>query len=194
MTSMREGAAPELGAVEEGDEAMVERLWQRARVQGISRRRFLELMAAGGAAAVLAACIDLEDGEDADESSPWFKDTEPFIEHAGKSLEARLELMDEVITPTRLFFVRNNSPSSIDVDAGGLAALHRGRRRRQSAGAELRRDPPPALAQLRLLPRMRGQPPRDVRAGERLADDRLAVEHRGCLQRRVDRPSPCATC
>ena len=53
-----------------------------------------------------------------DRSSPWFKDTEPFIEHGGKSLEARLELMDEVITPTRLFFVRNNSPASVDVDTG----------------------------------------------------------------------------
>ena len=119
MTSRRDVAAPDPAAADEGDEAMVERLWQRARVQGISRRRFLELMAAGGAAAVLAACIDLEGDDDGDDrSSPWFKDTEPFIEHAGKSLEARLELMDEVITPTPLFFVSNNSPSSIDVDAG----------------------------------------------------------------------------
>ena len=33
-----------------------ERLWERARAAGISRRTFLKLMGAGGATAVLAAC------------------------------------------------------------------------------------------------------------------------------------------
>lgn len=121
MTSRRDAAASDPAAADEGDEAMAEQLWQRARTSGITRRRFLELMAAGGAAAVLAACIDLGGGagsDDARETAHWFKDTGPFIEHADTSLEARLELMDEVITPTRLFFVRNNSPASLDMDAG----------------------------------------------------------------------------
>ena len=121
MTSRRDLAAPDRAAADEGDGAMAGELWRRARSSGMTRRRFLELMAAGGVAAVLVACIDLEgggEGDDAGEPAHWFKDTEPFIEHADTSLEARLELMDEVITPTPLFFVRNNSPSSIDVDAG----------------------------------------------------------------------------
>jgi DMSO/TMAO reductase YedYZ molybdopterin-dependent catalytic subunit len=47
----------------------------------------------------------------------WFKDTAPFIAHDdGKSLEARLEHMRGLITPRRLFFVRNNSVS-LDLDA-----------------------------------------------------------------------------
>ena len=51
------------------------------------------------------------------EPPAWFKDTAPFILHDdGKSLEARLELMRGLITPQRLFFVRNNSVS-LDVDA-----------------------------------------------------------------------------
>ncbi|MYA20022.1 MAG: molybdopterin-dependent oxidoreductase, partial [Chloroflexi bacterium] len=121
MTSRREVSAPDSAVADGRDEAMAEELWRRASSSGMTRRRFLELMAAGGFAAVLVACIDLEGGmdEEPDEPAHWFKDTEPFIEHADTSLEARLELMDEVITPTQLFFVRNNSPASLDVDAGG---------------------------------------------------------------------------
>ena len=121
MTSRRDVTAPDPAATGRGDEAMSRELWRRASASGMTRRRFLELMAAGGVAAVLVACIDLEGGADPDEPaepSHWFKDTEPFIEHADTSLEARLELMDEVITPARLFFVRNNSSASLDVDAG----------------------------------------------------------------------------
>ena len=91
----------------------VARLWRVARQHGMDRRRFLQALTAGGAAAVLAAC-----GEAAPWTAPpWFKDTTPFIVHDdGKSLEARLELMhEEPITPTRQFFVRNNSVS-LDVD------------------------------------------------------------------------------
>ena len=43
--------------------------------------------------------------------SPWFKDPAPFIRHDDKSLEARLENVQGLITPNRLFFVRNNSVS-----------------------------------------------------------------------------------
>ena len=87
-------------------------LWRFARRHGMDRRRFFQALAAGGAAAVLAAC-----GEARLPPAPaWFKDTSPFIVHDdGKSLEARLENMQELITPVRDFFVRNNSVS-LDVD------------------------------------------------------------------------------
>ena len=92
-------------------------LWDLARNHGISRRRFLSLLALGGAAAVLAACGEVsryEASPAADSStlsnSPWFKDPAPFIQHE-KSLESRLELLHGLITPNHLFFVRNNSTS-----------------------------------------------------------------------------------
>ena len=100
-----------------------------------NRRRFLQALSAGGAAAVLAACGDSGDLEATPASEPitdeaatqpasaWFKDTAPFIAHDdGKSLEARLENMDGLITPARFFFVRNNSVSlEVDVDSWRLS-------------------------------------------------------------------------
>ena len=102
------------------------RLWESARAHGISRRRFLALLSAGGAAAVLAACGDYWQPSDRPqapatessplrEDSPWFKDTSAFIRHDDNSLEARLENMRGLITPRHLFFVRNNSVS-VDLD------------------------------------------------------------------------------
>ncbi|MCY3881142.1 MAG: sulfite oxidase [Chloroflexi bacterium] len=97
-------------------------LWNLAERRGMPRRRFLQLLVAGGASAVLAACGAGNADEDAPaaEVAPatgWFKDTGPFIAHDdGKSLEARLELMPGLITPASHFFVRNNS-TSVDVDA-----------------------------------------------------------------------------
>ena len=82
-------------------------------------------MVAGGTAAVLAACgVGERSGETGESGqsgqvgsgSPWFKDTGPFIRREDKGLEARLEDMEGLITPNRLFFVRNNSVS-LDVDA-----------------------------------------------------------------------------
>ena len=106
----------------------VARLWRVARRHGMDRRRFLLALTGGGAAAVLAACGERSDAEQATatasplattspEPAPaWFKDTSPFIVHDdGKSLEARLENMQGLITPVRYFFVRNNSVS-LDVD------------------------------------------------------------------------------
>lgn len=104
-----------------------DRLWPLAKSSGLSRRRFLQLLSVGGAAAVLAACGSLGltrstdatpsavDITDRDEFPGWFKDPAPFIRRSA-SLEARLENMQGVITPNRFFFVRNNS-SSIDVGA-----------------------------------------------------------------------------
>ena len=98
------------------------RLWWLARGRGMDQRRFLQLLAAGGAAAVLAACTGpvgrraTPAASDAGNAKAWFKDTAPFIVHDdGRSLEARLENMEGLITPSHLFFVRNNSVS-LDVD------------------------------------------------------------------------------
>ena len=98
-------------------------LWQFASARGMDRRRFLQLMVAGGSAAVLAACLGTEaptampsptaspttpaEGP----ASPYFKDPAPFIERDGKGLETRLENLQGLITPNRHFFVRNNSVS-----------------------------------------------------------------------------------
>lgn len=119
-------------------------LWAWVHERGMSRRRFLWLLSAGGASAVLAACTGTR--VPATASAPtstaadyggvstvstgmststvpasaaaeahWFKDPGPFIVRGIKGLEARLENMDGTITPERFFFVRNNSVS-IDVD------------------------------------------------------------------------------
>lgn len=55
----------------------------------------------------------------------WFKDRTPFIEHEGKILETRLELMQGFITPIPHFFVRNAS-HSIAVDTENWALLIEG--------------------------------------------------------------------
>ena len=102
---------------------------------GMNRRRFLQALSAAGAGAVLAACGDASDPRATPAAEPvtddaatprpsaWFKDTAPFIVHDdGKSLESRLENMDAPITPSRFFFVRNNSVSlNVDVAAWRLS-------------------------------------------------------------------------
>ena len=97
-------------------------LWHLAKNR-MGRRRFLGLMAAGGAAAVLAACGMQETPELPSTSTPAdtgsgavpilsiSKDPANFLVHDEKSWEARLENMQGLITPNRLFFVRNNSVS-----------------------------------------------------------------------------------
>jgi len=103
-------------------------LWEFASARGMDRRHFLHLLLSGGAAAVLAACADMgsPDIPAGSQSSvavggpaqvaPWFKDPGPFIVHGDKGLEARLENMQGMLTPNRMFFVRNNSVS-LDLDA-----------------------------------------------------------------------------
>ena len=104
-------------------------LWHFVSARGMDRRRFLKLMVAGGAAAVLAACgidVSVETSTStpsatvsgANPFAPFFKDPAPFIERDGKGLEARLENMQGLITPNPHFFVRNNSVS-IGLDAAG---------------------------------------------------------------------------
>ncbi len=99
-------------------------LWQFALERGMSRRRFLKLLTAGGTGAVLASCAGLPlptaTAPAADESTgeglQFSKDPAPFIDLGGGNLEARLENMQGLITPSRFFFVRNNSVS-LEVDA-----------------------------------------------------------------------------
>ena len=99
-------------------------LWQFAHGRGMTRRRFLQLLSAGGATAVLASCTGLPlppappigTEEIKTEAPLYYKDPAPFIDHGGGNLEARLENMEGLITPSRFFFVRNNSVS-LDVDA-----------------------------------------------------------------------------
>ena len=106
-----------------------EPLWEFARSRGIDRRQFLRLMLAGGATAVLAACVGMEPSSGRPQAaptapaaetvadSPFFKDPAPFIVRDDKGLEARLEEMRGLITPNSHFFVRNNAPASLGVEA-----------------------------------------------------------------------------
>ena len=101
---------------------------QFASARGMGRRQFLRLMLAGGAAAVIAACVGMEPSSSRPEAaaaqpavepatdSPFFKDPAPFIQRDTAGLEARMENMQGLITPNRHFFVRNNSVS-LDLDA-----------------------------------------------------------------------------
>ncbi len=128
MTNQAKLGTRELGHKPMGTPRDKPLLWEYASARGMDRRRFLGLMAAGGAAAVLAACggmdapdaVGMTPSSPADTGparvSPWFKDPAPFIVRGDKGLEARLENMQGAITPNRLFFVRNNSVS-LNLDA-----------------------------------------------------------------------------
>ena len=97
-------------------------LWHLAKSR-MGRRRFLGLMAAGGAAAVLAACgvretPEVTPGSTLTAEQPGgsalhsiTKNPGNFLVHDEKSWEARLENMQGLLTPNHLFFVRNNSVS-----------------------------------------------------------------------------------
>ncbi len=96
-------------------------LIEGARREGISRRDLMKVFAVGGLGAVFAACERPPDSSGSSGSElevadvPWVKNPEPFIQHP-TNLETRLELLDGVITPNELFFVRNHAPTPrIDV-------------------------------------------------------------------------------
>ncbi|MCY3733648.1 MAG: molybdopterin-dependent oxidoreductase, partial [Chloroflexi bacterium] len=100
-------------------------LWTLASGHGLSRRRFLTLLLAGGTAAVLAACGDEIPEWSADSQRSQtaeiplvFKDSRPFIDHGQAGLESRLELQTGLTTPNELFFVRNNS-RSVNLELAG---------------------------------------------------------------------------
>ena len=87
---------------------------QHAAQLGMSRRGFLRALAAGGTVAVLSACTEFDAAmlpapAETDAAIPYFKDSAPFRVHLGAGLEA----MQGIVTPTRLFFVRNNSASPV---------------------------------------------------------------------------------
>ena len=83
-----------------------------------SRREFVKLASAVGAASVLAGACEPSDvpASVVEEPPAFFKDTSPFIRHGTTNLESRIEDLGGFITPNRLFFVRNNS-NSIQVNA-----------------------------------------------------------------------------
>lgn len=72
-----------------------------------------------------------------------FKDRGPFIEQGPDGLESRLDRMEGVITPSELFFVRNNAPS-VQVDVGSWRLVVEGdavARRLSLSYEEIRRLP-----------------------------------------------------
>ena len=113
-----------MAGIDRGADGLRDQLWELARARGIRRRQFLRLLSLGGAGAVLAACrpgpqsieTDTAPAPAAAPAEGWFKDSGPFIEHGGQSLEARLENLESLVTPAHQFFVRNNS-RSLDLDA-----------------------------------------------------------------------------
>lgn len=92
--------------------SQVTALIERARREGISRRDLMKIFVIGGLGAVFTACkqTPTPSGTFGTADVPWVKNTEPFIEHP-TNLETRLELLDGVITPNELFFVRNHAPT-----------------------------------------------------------------------------------
>lgn len=98
-----------------------EQLWQKCQREGMSRRLFLQLLSAGGAAAVLGSLPRVAGAQtpeaegEPEEQSIFVKDTGPFIQH-GTNLEAKLWELNGWITPNQRFFVRSNTPTPrIDV-------------------------------------------------------------------------------
>lgn len=123
-------------------ERQVEALWAKAERRGMSRRRFLSLLAVGGAGAVLAACT--EDAEEttttaaAQETTTTLAEQEAeaaarninkpipekfFIRHGETNVETRFEVMarQEYRTPNALFFVRSHDATpEIDLESWRL--------------------------------------------------------------------------
>ena len=109
-------------------------LWEYSRRHGLSRRRFVRLLLAGGSIAVLDACEIGEaprqaSGTTSDTSdeatggtssppggeSPWVKDPAPFILHP-TNLETPLSSLEGLFTPNELFFVRNHATTTPILD------------------------------------------------------------------------------
>lgn len=105
-------------------------VWQYSRRHGLSRRRFVRLLLAGGSVAVLDACQigeaprQASDTTDAatggtpsppGDESPWVKDPTPFILHP-TNLETPLSRLEGLFTPNELFFVRNHATTTPILD------------------------------------------------------------------------------
>lgn len=106
------------------EERRTEQLWRWAKAAGLSRRRFLSLLAGGGGAAVLATfgprAVGAQSGSPAQVQTAKLqihaKPTPPelFIGH-GVNQEMRWEAMygRGYLTPNAMFFIRNHDPSPI---------------------------------------------------------------------------------
>ena len=83
----------------------------------LSRRQFLAATAGATYAAIGCNGGSNGDGQAArDDSLPWVKDPNPFVQHP-TNLETRLEDLTGFLTPNELFFVRNHAPTPrVDAD------------------------------------------------------------------------------
>ena len=83
----------------------------------LSRRQFLAATVGATYAAIGCDGGSNGDGQAArDDSLPWVKDPNPFVQHP-TNLETRLEDLTGFLTPNELFFVRNHAPTPrVDVD------------------------------------------------------------------------------
>ncbi|HXG63652.1 MAG TPA: sulfite oxidase [Blastocatellia bacterium] len=90
-------------------------IWKRAKMLGLSRRQFLQLLAAGaGAAAAVNRLSSPHKAGAAEAGQAIVKPAPPeFFFKSGSNLEMRWEAMYNrgYLVPNELFFVRNNSPA-----------------------------------------------------------------------------------
>ena len=198
-------------------------LWRHANACGIDRRAFLGLLAAGGATAVLAACGENLPSQElpqtppgqavadaAKRSAPGSRIRPPSSSATTKAWNPDLENMQGLITPNRLFFVRNNSVS-LDIDAEDWSLSVEGDAVSEPLRFSYRaiRDlPAHALTSYlecagnhrAIFDLVKGQPASGTQwmtgavsngewVGAHLSDVLTLVRHQGrCPQRRVDRP------
>ncbi len=92
-----------------------EYVWQRAKELGVSRRRFLQTLAAGGAAAALSQRLSPKAWAQA-APAPVIKPTpKELFNDFGSNKEMRWENMYErgFVVPNELFFVRNHTRTPV---------------------------------------------------------------------------------
>ncbi len=90
-------------------------IWKRAKMLGLSRRHFIQLLAAGAGATATANLLPSHDqvrAAQADQAIIKPVPPELFFK-SGSNLEMRWEAMYNrgYLVPNELFFVRNNSPA-----------------------------------------------------------------------------------
>ena len=110
----------------------------------MDRRHCLGLMLAAGTAVVLDAGAEMGSPDTPmgsqpsvavsgpSQVGPWFKDPAPFNVHGDNGLEARLENMQGMLTPNRLFFVRNTRSAWTWTRATGISPWNATRSRNRS--------------------------------------------------------------